>query len=286
MLSLPIRRACEVTEASVGDSQAPSLSADSDGVRDGNGSRGSIQHRGVPVPEEWLKEYAVSAEAQRLERLAADKEAVRRVQLQGFHGPAWAELSDALMRYGHTVIGAWIRTGRVFRRCREKKIRVRKPPPEGFRREDTEQLAWETVAMGLTRFQNDILATSRWDPTKGASLKTFFVGQCLIQFATVYGDWCRRAQREAALAAALASLPPEAHSPDLAEDFERKNNEAELLDRMLGRFTRERTRERTRAVVLLKREGWSQQEICEALGETEKAVEGLLRRLREKGDPR
>ena len=271
----------------MGDFEALSLPTYNEiGAQDACGSRGSIRHRGVPVPEEWLKEYADSAEAQRLERLAADKEAVRRVHLQGFRGTAWAELSDALMRYGHTVMGAWIRTGRVFRRCREKRIGVRKPPPEGFRREDIEQLAWETVAMGLTRFQNDVLGTSRWDPAKGASLKTFFVGQCLIQFATVYGGWCRRAEREAKLAAALASLPSEVHCPDPAEDFERKDAEAGFLSRMLSGFTTERARERTREVVLLKREGWSQQEICEALGETEKAVEGLLRRLREKGPPR
>jgi hypothetical protein len=33
------------------------------------------------------------------------------------------------------------------------------------------------------------LLANRWDPKKGASIKTFFIGQCLIRFVNVYNRW-------------------------------------------------------------------------------------------------
>jgi DNA-directed RNA polymerase specialized sigma24 family protein len=54
-----------------------------------------------------------------------------------------------------------------------------------------EQLAGETVAQALRGFHDTVLVPGRWDPARGASLKTFFIGQCLIRFVTVYRFWLR-----------------------------------------------------------------------------------------------
>ncbi|MCU1488229.1 MAG: polymerase sigma factor, sigma-70 family [Actinomycetia bacterium] len=43
----------------------------------------------------------------------------------------------------------------------------------------------------IIRFRDEVLVSGRWDPTKGASLKTFFVGQMLLRFANVYRLWRR-----------------------------------------------------------------------------------------------
>ena len=35
----------------------------------------------------------------------------------------------------------------------------------------------------------------KWDPRKGASLTTYFIGQCMIQFPNVYRRWWRETKR-------------------------------------------------------------------------------------------
>lgn len=61
-------------------------------------------------------------------------------------------------------------------------------------------LARETAAAALHFFRFKVLMKGKWDAAKGASLATFFVGQCRLQFANVYNtagtptsattDWC------------------------------------------------------------------------------------------------
>lgn len=43
-----------------------------------------------------------------------------------------------------------------------------------------------TVVNALGAFLDIALKKGNWSPTKGASLKTYFIGQCKIQFANVY----------------------------------------------------------------------------------------------------
>jgi DNA-directed RNA polymerase specialized sigma24 family protein len=38
-------------------------------------------------------------------------------------------------------------------------------------------------------FRRDVLIPRKWDYRRGATLRTFFVGQCLIRFANVYRRW-------------------------------------------------------------------------------------------------
>ncbi|NEA24572.1 hypothetical protein [Actinomadura bangladeshensis] len=47
----------------------------------------------------------------------------------------------------------------------------------------------ETVAAALRFFMERVLPQGRWDPTKGASLRTFFVGACLLHFLNIYNAW-------------------------------------------------------------------------------------------------
>jgi DNA-directed RNA polymerase specialized sigma24 family protein len=229
-----------------------------------------IQRVVEPVPDEGPR----SATAERMARLAADQDLIRKAEHECFTGPAWKELSTALAQYGYAVMGAWIRTGRVFRECRDKNIHVDEPPMDGFRRADAEELVMETVAIGLTMFQNRVLATGRWDPTRGASLTTFFIGQCLIQFPTVYRKWSRTVRREAALQAALAASRPD-FQQDPAVAFELGADKAELLNQIPDPLTRD--------IATLRYAEWSHEEISEALGITVKAIESRLYRLRQGG---
>jgi hypothetical protein len=214
------------------------------------------------------------ASGERIARLAADQDLVWQAQLERFAGPVWEQLSTALAEYGYAVMDAWIRTGKVFRHCREKNIKVGRPPEDGFGHADVEELMTATVGDALTTFRN-VLATGRWDPTKGATLTTFFIGQCLIQFPTVYQNWSRTIKRDIDLHAALAASPPNLEHLDPAATFELNADAAELLNQISDPLTRE--------IVRLKLDGWSQAEISEALGISAGVIEGRLYRLRRKG---
>jgi hypothetical protein len=41
------------------------------------------------------------------------------------------------------------------------------------------RLANLTVAFALQKFREQVLSPNRWDRTKGATLKTYFIVQCL-----------------------------------------------------------------------------------------------------------
>jgi hypothetical protein len=49
-----------------------------------------------------------------------------------------------------------------------------------------EELSGETVAKALHYFRENVLMRQRWNASKGASIKTYFIGQSLFQFANVY----------------------------------------------------------------------------------------------------
>ena len=54
--------------------------------------------------------------------------------------------------------------------------------------ETVTSLADETVALAINKFQR-VLMAGKWEAGKGASLATYFVGQCKFQFSNVYRSW-------------------------------------------------------------------------------------------------
>ncbi len=50
-------------------------------------------------------------------------------------------------------------------------------------------MAGEVVTVALAPFRDEVLLPGLWDPAKGASLTTYFVGQCILRFPNVYRSW-------------------------------------------------------------------------------------------------
>jgi hypothetical protein len=127
---------------------------------------------------------------ERLERLAGDAELFEGLRKAGFRGEEWDFFANELARYGLAVIGGWIRRGLMKARCAEKRIQVPSLPPSA-QQDDSVVLAiaGETVALALDRFRDDVLIPGVWDPAKGASLRTFFIGQCLRRYGNVVQRW-------------------------------------------------------------------------------------------------
>lgn len=241
------------------------------------------------VPGGWLAEFDGSREQQALddalvvlqrrrqERIAEDVDLVTWLALQNFTGPDYILFATELAKYGNAVIIAWIRRGLILARVRERGFGgLPEPPPGALNRPDVaEELSGETVAKALYFFREKVLLGRRWDPTKGASIKTFFVGQCLIQFANVYRYWLKNeAGYSEILVDDLAVIDrPQARTPR-TDPAELAAIRAEIDTRLKD------VPERTRAVMVLTAADWSQADIARRLGITTKAVERTLAHYR------
>ncbi len=156
-----------------------------------------------PPTENWLKhprvdldellEFAETHEAEALDRLAGDRQLLLDLHLHAYSGASWNQFATALAEYGYQVIRSWLRNGRIFAKCAEKRIVVTNAPPElSLNAGDRKELTYDTVGIAISRFRDKVLVPNKWDPMKGASLKTFFIGQCLFQFALLHREWLRQ----------------------------------------------------------------------------------------------
>jgi len=223
-----------------------------------------------------VQEEEHQAEADRVDRLLADAELVTRLQLARFEGPDWAKFATELARYGIAVLGSWMYKRTIFARLQARGVGVPSLPDEGWDYETRSELAGFTVAIALRKFRETVLVPHRWDPNRGATLRTFFIGQCLIRFPNVYREWLAESHRWH-----QKHVPPDedswthcAASTNVERDVVGGASLVELLDQAPD--------QRTRLVLLRLSEGSSQKEIADELDCTVKAVERLLHRHRKR----
>ncbi len=242
------------------------------------GQAGGNAPRGVALKPRLAglaAEFDSSLEAQRLAVLEADEALVNRLMWQQYAGPEWKMFVEALAEYGVQVMRSWVRTGRVFERCRAKRVRgigsLRIFPRED---DDACEIADETVALAIVAFREKVLIPRKWTPTKHATLNTYFIGQCLFQFPEVYRVWANHthgpATQNRLLTAADAHLVQVPFGrPDRVVEFRR-------LWPLLG----EHDPRRLEALVEM---GGTQSEIANLVGLTLKAVELKLYHHRRQG---
>lgn len=137
----------------------------------------------------WLQSEGLS-QKERLDRLAGDSDLYQVIKASNFVGDDWEFVAGEMARYGMAVFEAWMASGVITERCLEKKVKGVPSLPEDVRRDRhlCEDIVAETVGSALLRFRDDVLKKDIWDPAKGASLRTFFIRQCMWR----YGDAFRR----------------------------------------------------------------------------------------------
>ena len=224
------------------------------------------------VPAFWLTEPEHMDAADRVDRLAADYDMITGLALERFQGQRYDVFQTELAKYGSAVIGGWIRRGLIFARCRERGFGGLPEAPMGaFDDPDTvAELAGETVCAALWHFREDILKKQRWDYRRGASIRTFFIGQCLIRFANIYRAWYKT---EASRGYHLADL-------GTLDDLERRRDpgvselvaDQDLAERLMRGIADPRVRQAL---------GWIAADvphavIAQRLGVSVKAVERML----------
>ncbi|MFC0439648.1 sigma-70 family RNA polymerase sigma factor [Kutzneria buriramensis] len=110
-----------------------------------------------------------------------------------FQGPRYDIFIAELAAYGIGVINSWLYKRVIFQYCANRG----RPLPGAARHKDLasadaderDELAIEAVAEGLQFFRAHTLLQGRWDPDGRASLKTFFIGACMLRFPTVWRRW-------------------------------------------------------------------------------------------------
>ncbi len=229
------------------------------------------------LPADWLEQ---SDDSDRVDRSVADADLQVRLALHRYEGAEWDVFATELARYGIGVLSAWMHRGLIFARCKAKNIGLA-PLDRPFSKDEVDELVGETVAKALHHFRVDVLMKNRWTPTGGASLRTFFLGQCLLRFANVYRAW-RDHENETLRAVVcndgelLELFSPHEVGPDRRVIGDLTNSE------LLGGVKNDRLRK----AMWMTGADFTQAEIAAELDCSEKSVERMLsyerRRLQER----
>ena len=242
-----------------------------------------------PLLARWLEEHERDAEAERLERLLADRDLITRLEYSGYADAEWEQVATEFARYGLSVIQSWITKGTIFGKLREKRMGgLPEAPAEWFDEVTVSDLATDTVVAALDWFKDNVLIKHQWNPERpggAASLKTFFVGQCLFQFRGVYRRWHRAESSRRRHVVAADPADPELLDRPSRERADRAIIAHEEASQALSRVNGDHAR---RAFVM-DAAGMTHAEIAAELQlPDEKAVENVLcwqrRRLRQRAE--
>lgn len=211
------------------------------------------------------------------ELLKADQRLVEFLAAHGFAGPVYRAFTEELARYGIAVLSAWLRSGLIFARCAEKGIRLPRPPSP-WTQEDQLELTLETVARAINAFRAR-LVQGRWDVEGGASLRTYFIGNCIYQFTGPYKAWLRSSAVDCGL-----FWDADERWPDPGPVPEEVTADRDEIRRALNDIESDTVR----AAVVLSADGYSHAEIAELIGggATARSIEGALYRHRQRARER
>ena len=213
-----------------------------------------------------------------LRRRAADQRLRDELATHNFSGPQYQQFERELVRYGTSVLRAWMYTGYVFKLASSRGYCLRPSEVElgALHRESDvrEELANMTVAVALPKFRQRALIDGGWRPDGGASLSTYFTGACLAVFPNEFRrwrvqveKWRRQDGRDPAL------LMPEANS--VSDPAVVATGNIYVLDHLRN------IDPRARKILVLTLKQYTQEEIAELFGEpSARAVEGVLYRWR------
>lgn len=210
---------------------------------------------------------AEKAAAEELDRRIADKVLIDELRKLGFSGPDFDWVAGELARYGMSVIHSWIMSMTIFEKVAQKGRPVQRPPFRTWQRDEAQSLTNEVVARALANFVDDVLRPGKWDPHKGASVTTFFVGQCLLTFPNAYRGW-------------LKHYDDARPSDDILEglmDGQMSGPEDDVIrSAMAARALSEVRSVEAKKAFVMTALGYPQAEIAVAIGTTEKAVERMI----------
>ena len=177
-----------------------------------------------------------------------------------------------LIRYAVPVLRQLLKDGRIV----SKATKLGRPPGGSqtwldFTQADREDFALNMVAGALPVFTTSVFEKRCWTPGRGASLKTYFVNACILQFPALFRAWLDQRQAVRPSGLDLAS-----GCGDLALDPAITVVLRDEVDRMLAKIADPQLQE----VLILRGAGYTAAAAARQAGLTAKAAEGRLARIR------
>jgi hypothetical protein len=213
-------------------------------------------------------------EAAHIDRLAADAELVDILRGQGFSGDDYDYAARELVRYGVAVLTRWLLTEEIYPiLSRRFQVGLERPRP-GLMKDEAISLAGEVVAVALNRFRTDVLIPNKWVPSKGASLTTFFVGQCLLRLPNIHRRWLKESRDKF-----YGELDEGARKHYALGELSgrTRNVEDDVITELIGATHLSTVRNiDARKALVYTAFGYPQAEIAVILNTTEKAVERMI----------
>ncbi|MDQ7906144.1 hypothetical protein RB614_16655 [Phytohabitans sp. ZYX-F-186] len=196
------------------------------------------------------------------------------VRDEGFAGRTYEAVATELAKHSAKVLLGFIYSGHIHVVLQE----VGRPVPgltqtlHEMTRDEIEHLVGLTITHALRLFRRNALEGYGWRPGGETRMATYFVNTCKLCFSNAYREAVnhRRPKEETP----VDSIPDQAGITTI-DVGERPGALREVMD--------ERGIRGVQATITeLTIEGYTQEEIADKLGTTPRAVEGKLRRLREK----
>jgi hypothetical protein len=213
-------------------------------------------------------------------RLRADQLVVEAILEEGLGRPRHQALHEALKEYAEPVLYQALLSGRIISICTKLL-----PKWKGsmawldFTEDDCEQFARDMMDRAWPGFSKAVFVTQKWsanwrsadEPDKQpASLTTYFVNACALQYPTLERKW--RNNRRAQPAGLLPDLGASGTVRDPSEIVADHDEALRLLKSIPDRSIQK--------VLALRSIGYTAAEAAERVGLTEKAAEGRMGRIR------
>ncbi|MCZ4655899.1 hypothetical protein O4090_07965 [Dietzia kunjamensis] len=208
-----------------------------------------------------------------VDRQDGDAALYRALKRKGFKGARQDAFEDVLAKYGLAVIAAWIIKGCIGEKCREHRFSgAGVLDGIDLDHSDIEWLVMESVSSAIRVFREDVLPNGKWQPKKGAALRTYFIGQCLIRYIDVAKTWKRQREADERFDPFSEQIA-ESVSQSAFGSVESDVIYSEMMDSRLSRIKNDDAR----SALVMQLNGYKIREIAEHLGRTEKSVDGMLK---------
>jgi hypothetical protein len=219
----------------------------------------------------------------------ADRLLYEQLQQQDFKGPVTKAFLEQVAKYGVSIIASWALSGQILAQCHRHHVRAPHGLGRRFTHDEAYEIAGEAAAYAIKSYIKNL--RGGWVASKG-SLRTFFVAHCLYELPNVYRRWERE---EIQLSRGLQLNPLEERSDGtegaprqylLVGSAEDPADVVEYYFAIIDALTRAVRDDRTRAFLIMKAIGYTNQEIAHWFKETRKAVEGVFSRHKMRLHPR
>lgn len=208
-------------------------------------------------------------------RREIDAETLHRVSRADFKGPIFDTFISELYRYAWPVMLKAIRTGSIS----DIKTQVPHRPITADDLQllhdsapEREDLAMAAIERAIPQFVVTLKA-GKWDPSRGRSLRSYFITACTYAFWREYARWSDARRQNLIAITRLAGS-----NQQISEDFELHHEYCEVIDLLLNRAGKKSPE--LEAILRCFLSGLTASEIADNLRYSARAIEGRLYQFR------